>query len=649
MQTLNDERSPAPAGEHVDEQQVDLSVVIPCLNESRTVGGCVRAALDGIRASGLRGEVLVADNGSTDGSREVAERAGARVVPVPQRGYGAALQAGFRAARGRLMVMGDADLSYDFREIPKFVHQQRLTGADMVVGDRLHGGIDEGAMPWTHHHIGNPLISFTIRRLFDVPLNDCYCGLRMITREGFDRLRLNASSMVFALEMIVQGRLVGLTFAQVPITLHVDGRDHAPHLRTMRDGYRSFRFIFQHAPITAYLVPGVLAAIAGLVLLGFELRSELGGSAASTSMLAGGTQLLLLGWLVVVLGVIARVFVIGFLDNDVDPPLRRFFRYFRLETAVGLSALTLAVGLAVGIAFRAVPALLQFGLALCVVGLGTVVAAFVVSLIGRAIPDDRLGAAAEVAPASHAAPPLAGKAAAGACEQPAPEEDAALREARLEARRYRDWMVDALGDAWSRGSRVLTLDPTGAFQGLVTDPGGAGRTEMVVADVAGTGALDPAERFDSVLIFGALATVDDDVGALRSLAAHLGPGGRLGLLLPGGGDRLYGPIDRRAGRLRRYRPARLRQRLQMAGLEPVSIRWIDAGGALAWFCKARLGRASRVSAQDIQRYEQAVPLLRRLDALTGPPFGRLVAAIAQAPGSEPVPVEAGTGSEQGLG
>lgn len=644
MQTLNDEPSAALPLGHVEREQVDISVVIPCLNESRTVGGCVQAALDGIRASEVRGEVLVADNGSTDGSREIAERAGARVVPVPQRGYGAALQAGFRAARGRFIVMGDADLSYDFREIPKFVHEQRRTGADMVVGDRLQGGIDDGAMPWTHHHIGNPLISFTIRRLFDVPLNDCYCGLRMITRDGFNRLRLNASSMVFALEMIVQGRLVGLSFAQVPITLHVDGRDHAPHLRTMRDGYRSFRFIFQHAPITAYVVPGVLAVLAGLVLLGFELRSELGGAEPSNPVLAGGTQLLLLGWVVVVLGVIARVFVIGFLDNDVDPPLRRFFRYFRLETAVGLSALSLAAGLAIGIGFRNVPALLQLGLALCVIGLGTVVAAFVVSLIGRAIPDDRLGASAPVAGGSHA-PPLAGGAAAREAEEPA-EEDVTLREARLAATRYRDWMVAALAEAWAGSSRVLTLDPTGACRGLVGDDTGADRTEVALSDLAEAQALDSAEPFDTVLVFGALAAVDDDVEALRSLAAHLRPGGRLGLLLPAGGDRLYGAIDRRAGRLRRYRPARLRQRLQVAGLKPVSIRWVDAGGALAWFWKSRLGRASGVSARDVERYEQVVPLLRCLDALTGPPFGRLVAAIAQAPASEPVAADGSAVSER---
>jgi SAM-dependent methyltransferase len=646
MQILNDERSPSPAGEHVGSEQLDISVVIPCLNESRTVGGCVGAAWDGIRASGLRGEVLVADNGSTDGSREIAERAGARVVPVPQRGYGAALKAGFRAAQGRLMVMGDADLSYDFREIPKFVSEQQRTGADMVVGDRLHGGIDAGAMPWTHHHIGNPLISFTIRQLFHVPLNDCYCGLRMITREGFARLRLNASSMVFALEMIVQGRLVGLSFAQVPITLHVDGRDHAPHLRTMRDGYRSFRFIFQHAPITAYVVPGVVAALAGLALLGVELWKETHGSASSSPLLAGGTQLLLLGWLVVVLGVIARVFVIGFLDNDVDPPLRRFFRYFRLETAVGLSGLCVLVGIVVGAVFRAFPALLQFGLALCVIGLGTVVAAFVVSLIGRAIPDDRLGPAAGSGAETHTARPPNGQRAAPETEAQVLEEGSAVREARLAATRYRNWMVGALAEAWDGSSRTLTVDPTGAFHDLVEQRPDAG---TVIADVAEAEKLAPGERFDTVLVFGALATVHDDVEALRSLGARVHPGGRLGLLLPAGGDRLFGAIDHRAGRVRRYRPARLRQRLEMAGLDPVSMRSVDAAGALAWFCKSRLAPSPALRARDIERYERVVPLLRRLDALTGPPFGRLVAAIAQAPAAEPAAAGTRDMSEQPLG
>lgn len=627
----------------MNDEQLDISVVIPCLNESRTVGGCVTAAWDGIHASRLRGEVLVADNGSTDGSREIAERAGARIVPVARRGYGSALQAGFRAARGQLLVMGDADLSYDFREIPKFVQEQRRTGADVVIGDRLRGSIDPGAMPWTHHHIGNPLISFTIRRLFRVPVHDCYCGLRMITREGFDRLRLHANSMVFALEMIVQSRLVGLSFAQVPITLHVDGRDHAPHLRTMRDGYRSFRFIFQHAPITAYVVTGVVAGLGGLALLALELSRELQGWTGSNALLAVGTELLLFGWLVVILGVIARVFVIGFLDNDVDPPLRRFFRYVRLETTVGLSALSVVLGIALAAAFRELPVALQLGLALCIVGIGTAVAAFVVSLIGRAIPDDRM--------ASEPAPPVADT---PRLEPAAPEmaqEDPGLREARAATSRYRDWMVSVLWEACDGGSRVLTVDPTGAFSEIVSARVAAGAPDRqprapVIADLAAAEHLDPAERFDAVLVFEALATVDDDVAALRALASRLEPHGHIALLLPAGGDRLYGAIDQQAGRLRRYRPARLRQRLVMAGLEPVSIRPIDGLGALAWFVKTRFARAATLHPRDIQRYERLVPVLRRLDAMTGPPLGRLVAAIARAPGVEPPSTPVGASNSE---
>jgi SAM-dependent methyltransferase len=616
----------------MDVERLDISVVIPCLNESRTVGACVNAAWDGIQACGLQGEVLVADNGSTDGSREIAERAGATVVPVARRGYGAALQAGFRAARGRLLVMGDADLSYDFREIPKFVQEQQRTGADAVIGDRLHGGIDAGAMPWTHHHIGNPLISFTIRQLFRVPVRDCYCGLRMITREGFSRLRLNANSMVFALEMIVQGRLVGLSFAQVPITLHVDGRDHAPHLRTMRDGYRSFRFIFQHAPITAYLVPGVMSALAGLAVFALELQQEVQGQTGSQALVAVGTELLLFGWLVVILGVIARVFVIGFLDNDVDPPLRRFFGYFSLEMAVGLSAVSMALGIALAAAFRVLPALLQLGLTLCVIGVGTMVGAFVVSLIGRAIPDDRM--VSPPLPAAADGPPLEPVVAR------TPEEDPGIREARAATNRYRDWMVSTLGEACEGRSRVLAVDSTGAFRDLVAAHIAArcpDREHRVVgiADLEDAEQLDPAERFEAVLVFQALASLDDDVAGLRSVASRLEPGGRLGLLLPGGGDRLYGAIDQRAGRLRRYRPARLRQRLVMAGLEPVSIRCVDALGAVAWLLKTRRGRAAELHPRDIERYERLVPLLRRVDALTGPPLGRLVAAIARVPVVEP--------------
>lgn len=630
MLTDSSSRVGAPDDEH---QTLDLSVVIPCLNEARTVGGCVEAALDGIRASGLSGEVVVADNGSIDGSREIAQRAGARVVAVPRRGYGAALQAGFHAAQGRLMVMGDADLSYDFREIPKFVDEQRRTGADVVVGDRLGGHIEPGAMPWTHQRLGNPLISLTIRRFFNVPVHDCYCGLRMITRDAFDRLRLNANSMEFALEMIVQGSLVGLSFAQVPITLHVDGRDHAPHLRTMRDGYRSFRFIFQHAPITAYYVPGLVAALAGLAMLGVELWRESQSGQRPTALAAGGAALLLTGWLVVILGIVARVFVIGFLDNRVDPPLRRFFRWFNLETAVLLSLLSVVVGILLAIVLRRLEAGLQLGLTLIVGGVLTFVATFVVSLIGRAIPDDRMSA-----PASSSSPPAQARG--------APREDPAVAEARRAATKYRAWQVDILREVWDNGAGVLGIAPYDAFAELVAGRlVEAGRPGAVVAldhgetPTGASRALHAAEPFDAALIFDTLAAIDDDVEALRAVAARVRPGGLVGLVLPGGGDRLFGPLDEAAGRRRRYRAARLRSRLQMAGLDVVWVRPIDGVGALAWFWKVRIARSRSLRLQEVETYERAVPVLRRIDALTGPPFGRRVAAIARVPEPQPTPSE----------
>src|SRR5438128_4907543 len=192
------------------EPSIDVSVVIPCLNEERTIGACVKAAFDGIQDTGLQGEVIVADNGSSDRSITRAQAAGARVVRVPRRGYGAALHAGFLVARGRLLIMGDADLSYDFRDIPVFIAEQKRTQADMVIGDRFHGCIEPGAMPWTHRMIGNPLISWTIRCFFGAPVNDCYCGLRLITREAYRRLHMTATGMEYALEMVVLTVLAGM-------------------------------------------------------------------------------------------------------------------------------------------------------------------------------------------------------------------------------------------------------------------------------------------------------------------------------------------------------------------------------------------------------------------------------------------------------
>ncbi|MBO0727966.1 MAG: glycosyltransferase [Acidimicrobiaceae bacterium] len=633
------------------EPELDISVVIPCLNEVRTVGRCVAAALDGIVATGRPGEVIVADNGSTDGSRELAEEAGARVVAVTRRGYGEALQAGFLAARGRILVMGDADLSYDFRELPKLVEEQSRTGADMVLGDRLGGQIDRGAMPWTHHHIGNPLISMTIRRLFHVPLRDCYCGLRLITREAHERLRLNASSMEFALQMIVQGSLLGLRFSQVPITLHVDGRDHAPHLRTVRDGYRSFRFLFQHAPITVYGFIGGLAAALGLVLIGRAVWVEAHGASPETITAGAGGALLLLGWLLALLGVIARVFVTGFLGGHADPSLRRLFRAAELETAVGASAVMLMAGISLSIAFHRWPAIFQLGITLSTAGIGTFVGSFVVSLIGRAIPTQQFGDV----PTRPASGPYV-RLQRNTVTQG--DRSVAVHEKMKGARRYNRWQAETLSEVWADAKSILDfgcgtgnvtesiLEQVSGRGGLVVgfemnqEAGqrfadrfaGRGAVRAVTGDARGASPeLDRLMPFDAAVSVGLLAHVADDEAALRAIAARLKAGGQLGLLVPGGGDRLRSSLDENAGLLRRYTPPRLRRRLEDAGFEVQSVRRVNMLGGLIWYMKGRVLRSGRITDRDIDFLERAVPTMRRIDAIFGPPFGQSLVATARVP------------------
>jgi SAM-dependent methyltransferase len=647
-----------PSTPQGEDATLDISVVIPCLNEARTIRACVDAAWQGIRAAELRGEVIVADNGSTDGSRELAEQARARVVAVPRRGYGAALQAGFTAARGRLLMMGDADLSYDFTEIPRFVEEQRRSRADIVVGDRLGGRIKRGAMPWTHHHIGNPLISFTIRRLFGVPLNDCYCGLRLLTRDAHRRLRLNAVSMEFALEMIVQGSLLGLRFSQVPITLHVDGRDHAPHLKTVRDGYRSFRFLFQHAPITSYGIAGTAALVMGVALLGRALWVEAHGEAALVTASAA-SALLLTAWTLGVLGIIARVFSIGFLGNAPDPQLRSFFRFAHLETGVALSAIVFIGGAVLAATMRAWPALFQLGLTMCVTGLGTFIASFVVSLIGRAMPDNRL--AATTPPGPSAAASQVTMAAANPETGQNDEYSLGTQDALSHAGRYNAWLADSLRGAWGESRTVLDVGCSiGNVTHIVADRlRGTGRPDSLVVGVeiiseaadrfrerfgdrddllvVTADFTDPPEElarlapFDCAVSFNVLEHIDDDVAALASVRRLLKPGGRIGLLVPGGGDALYGVMDADDRHFRRYTPGRLEARLEAAGFEVLSIRRVNMVGALLWYVKGRVLRSSGHKASQLRLFDRLVPFLRRLDAVAGPPVGQSLAAVARVP------------------
>ena len=246
---------------------MELTVVIPCLNEAETVAICVSKAMRFIEQSGIDGEVIVADNGSTDGSRQLATDAGARVVPVRDRGYGTALMGGIRAARGKYVIMGDADDSYDFTSLMPFIEELRK-GADLVMGNRFKGGIEPGAMPKLHKYLGNPVLSFVGRLFFRSRIGDFHCGLRGFRRDSVLELSLQATGMEFASEMVVKATLARQNVTEVPTTLARDGRSRPPHLRTWRDGWRHLRFLLLFSPRWLFFIPGVVVLLLGLILGG---------------------------------------------------------------------------------------------------------------------------------------------------------------------------------------------------------------------------------------------------------------------------------------------------------------------------------------------------------------------------------------------
>ena len=328
---------------------MELSVVMPCLNEAETVETCVRKALSFFAEHGVDGEVVIADNGSTDGSQQLAREAGARVVPVTDKGYGNALMGGIRAARGTYVVMGDADDSYDFTSLMPFLTELR-DGADLVMGNRFKGGIAQGAMPPLHRYLGNPVLSFVGRLFFRSKIGDFHCGLRGFRRESILRLGLQTGGMEFASEMVVRCTLAKYDVREVPTTLSPDGRSRAPHLSTWRDGWRHLRFLMLYSPRWLFLIPGLLLMTLGLVG-GIALSAgpiHVGDIAFDVDTLVGASAMLVIGFQAVLFALLTKVYAMeeGFLPHD--KRVQRIVDSWSLERGLvvgGLLALAGLVGL----------------------------------------------------------------------------------------------------------------------------------------------------------------------------------------------------------------------------------------------------------------------------------------------------------------
>ena len=333
-----------------------LSIVMPCLNETETLAGCIGKAHNALAELAIPGEVVIADNGSTDGSQEIARGAGARVIEVSERGYGCALRGGIAAARGQWIIIGDADDSYDFGSIAPFV-QKLEAGYELVMGCRMpwaNGRIMKGAMPWKHRWIGNPLLTFLGRLFFKSSANDFHCGLRAVSKEAFLRMNLSSTGMEFASEMVMKATFAKLRLAEIPITLHKDGRSRQPHLRSWRDGWRHLRFMLLHCPMWLFCVPATVLFIAGFAF-GIRLLAGplvIGNMGFDTNTLLVCAMAVIIGQQIATFGLFARKFASleGILPHSE-----------RLEKI--LSRLTLEKGLIAG-------------LLLILLGLGTLVVAF---------------------------------------------------------------------------------------------------------------------------------------------------------------------------------------------------------------------------------------------------------------------------------
>lgn len=326
----------------------ELTILMPCLNEAETLETCITKAMGYLQRSGVKGEVLVADNGSTDGSQDIARRLGARVVNVPVKGYGAALIAGIENAQGQFIIMGDSDDSYDFANLDPFVEELR-NGADLVMGNRFRGGIAKNAMPPLHRYLGNPVLSTIGRIFYRTPIGDFHCGLRGFSRDAIRKLHLNTPGMEFASEMVIKATLFGLTVKEVPTTLKPDGRSRPPHLRSWRDGWLHLKLLLTFAPYWLFYYPGL--ALFGFGVISFVALMfgpvTIGDVNFDTATLILASALILTGFQMVCFYVLSRIFAVRF---SLLPPTARFLR---LKSRISVDNACIAGGLLLLIAVLA--------------------------------------------------------------------------------------------------------------------------------------------------------------------------------------------------------------------------------------------------------------------------------------------------------
>jgi len=325
---------------------LELTVVMPCLNEVRTIAGCIREASEAMKAAAIHGEVVIADNGSTDGSQAIAAECGARVVPVVEKGYGNALRGGIAAAHGRFIIMGDADGSYDFSHLPRFVAELRR-GYDLVMGNRFRGGVQPGAMPWKNRYLGNPALSFVGRLFFSTDIGDFHCGLRGFTAEAYRRMNLRTTGMEFASELVIKSVVLGLRVTEVPTVLRPDGRDRPPHLRPWRDGWRHLRFMLLFSPRWLFLYPGLLLMVGGLAATLALLPGPIaiGRVYFDVHTLLFAALAVLTGFQAVSFAALSKFFAIR---AGLRPPEERFDRWLRqttLESGLASGAILVIAGL----------------------------------------------------------------------------------------------------------------------------------------------------------------------------------------------------------------------------------------------------------------------------------------------------------------